>query len=146
MAAEPVHTASNKRMGQELMFLSQRCTNYQLREVAIMLHFQLCSACHTVLHMKSSTRSVSAINPVTTENMDDFCYKCREAIVCCHETTPWAVSKDKWDRKEDKGKSMVHALYILCGMPKAFFVRKCKQLMSTMLEVLELLITKLLEN
>ena len=30
--------------------------------------------------------------------------------------TPWAVSKMKWDTKEDKGKSMMHALYVL-GMP-----------------------------
>ena len=29
------------------------------------------------------------------------------------ESTPSAVSKDKWDTKEDTGKSMKHALYIL---------------------------------
>ena len=30
------------------------------------------------------------------------------------ESTPWAVSKKKWDTKEDEGKSMMmHALYLL---------------------------------
>ena len=39
---------------------------------------------------------------------------CREAITLCyHELTCIAVSKDKWDRKEDTGKSMKHALYIM---------------------------------
>ena len=27
--------------------------------------------------------------------------------------TPWAVSKKKWDTKEDKAKSMMRALYVL---------------------------------
>ena len=42
--------------------------------------------------------------------MDDFRYKRREAITCYHESTPWAVSKDKWDTKEN---NMMRALYIL---------------------------------
>ena len=29
------------------------------------------------------------------------------------ESTPFAVSKEKWDTKEDTGKSMKHALYAL---------------------------------
>ena len=35
--------------------------------------------------------------------------------------TPFAVSKDEWDTKEDTGKSMKNALYVVttyCGMPK----------------------------
>ena len=37
------------------------------REVAITLCYQLCFSCYTVLQMKYTTRSVSAINPVTME-------------------------------------------------------------------------------
>ena len=37
-------------------------------------------------------------------------HKCREAM---HYTTAWAVSKKKWDTKEDKGKSMMRALCIV---------------------------------
>ena len=49
--------------------------NYWLKsEVAIKLHFHLCSAQFTELQRKNSRRSTSAITPVTTENMD------REAI------------------------------------------------------------------
>ena len=44
---------------------------YQLHEVAITV-FQLCLARYTVLQMKSSTKSFSTVNPVTTENMDNF--------------------------------------------------------------------------
>ena len=34
---------------------------------------------------------------------------------CYHESTPCAVSKDKWDTKENTGNSTKH---IHCGMPK----------------------------
>ena len=34
-------------------------------------------------------------------------------MCCCRESTPCAVSKAKWDTKEDTGKSMRHALYVL---------------------------------
>ena len=53
--------------------------------------------------MKNITRSASAINLVTVENIDDFHYKYRE----------FAVGEKKWDTKEDKGKSMMHAFYML---------------------------------
>ena len=62
--------------------------NYCLKNVAaITLCFQLCSAHYTALQMKNSVRIVSAINPVSTENMDDSIYVqmyCREAM---HHTT-----------------------------------------------------------
>ena len=40
-----------------------------------------------------------------------------------HESTPWAVSKKKWDTKEDKGKSMMRALYVLRYAKKHVSVR-----------------------
>ena len=52
--------------------------------------------------------NISAINPVATENLDDSC-KHREAVMRHYcELTPCAVSKDKWDTKEDTSKSMKH--------------------------------------
>ena len=38
----------------------------------------------------------------------------REAIMIHYcELTPFAVSKDKWDTKEDTGKSMKNVLYVV---------------------------------
>ena len=34
----------------------------------------------------------------------------RKAILRYHESTPSVVSEKKWNTKEDKGKSMMHAL------------------------------------
>ena len=46
--------------------------NYCLKSAAaIMLRFQLCLACYTVLQTKKSVRILSAIGPVTMENTDD---------------------------------------------------------------------------
>ena len=79
---------------------------------AIMLRFQLWSVHYTALQTKNSVRIISAISPVTTENTDDFCVQmyCREAM---HHATAnrhlWLSEK----RKEDKGKSMMRALYVV---------------------------------
>ena len=37
----------------------------------------------------------------------------REAILCYRKSTPCVVSEKNWNTKEDKGKSLMHALYIL---------------------------------
>ena len=71
MTGEPTHTASKERIAAEVMFSSERTQLLTQSEVASPLHFQLCSARYTGLQMKSSRRSVSAINPFTTENTDD---------------------------------------------------------------------------
>ena len=61
-------------------------------------------------------KSISAINPVTMKNMDDFCLlqMQKEAKVHCRKLTHCHViiSEKKWDTKEDEGKSMVHALCV----------------------------------
>ena len=49
-------------------------------EVAFTLHFQLCSTLYIVLQTKNDRRSASAINPVTMENMDDFCLQAGKAM------------------------------------------------------------------
>ena len=88
--------------------------NYCLESAAAnMLHFQLCSAHYTASQTKNSVTIISAINPVTMENMDDS----RLQMYCMHRGTAnrhlGLVSKKKWDTKEDKGKSMMRALYVL---------------------------------
>ena len=57
--------------------------NYCLESIAaITLCFQLCSARYTALQMKNSVRIASAINPVTTENMDDSRLQCTVGEPC----------------------------------------------------------------
>ena len=93
--------------------------NYCLESAAaIMLRFQLFLVCYTALQTKNSVRIASAINPVTMENTDGCLQTyCREdmkcTILCYHESTPWDVSKKKWDTKEDKSKSMMCTMHVL---------------------------------
>ena len=81
--------------------------NYQLTDVAIVLCFQLCSAHYTTLQAKNSRRSTSAINPICMENMDDSCYKHREAILLPRINT-LVVMVHKG------GQSEVHDVCIVC--------------------------------
>ena len=60
--------------------------------------------------MKST--SGSAIKIVTMTNTDDFRYEGKPSRAIA-KSTFFAVSKDEWDTKEDTGKSMKDALYIL---------------------------------
>ena len=46
------------------------------------------------------------------KNTDDFRYK-GKASHATVKLTPFDISKDKWDIKEDTGKSMKNALYVL---------------------------------
>ena len=46
------------------------------------------------------------------KNTDDFRYEGK--LLCATvKLTPFAVSKDEWDTKENTGKSMKNALYVL---------------------------------
>ena len=46
------------------------------------------------------------------KHMDDFRFEGKPS--CAHtKSTPFSVSKDEWDTKEDTGKSMKNALYVL---------------------------------
>ena len=46
------------------------------------------------------------------ENADDFRYEGKPSCATT-KSTPLAVSKDEWNTKEDTGKSMKNALYVL---------------------------------
>ena len=45
-------------------------------------------------------------------NMDDFHFEEKPSHANA-KLTPFAVSKDEWDTKEDTGKSIKNALYVL---------------------------------
>ena len=87
--------------------------NYCLKsEVSIKLRCQLCSTRYTAVQIKNCLKSASAIKIATMTNTDGFRYegKPSRAIV---KSTLFAVSKYKWDTKEDTGKSMKKALHVL---------------------------------
>ena len=69
---------------------------------------------HSDMNEEQYEKSVSAI---TTENMDDkhnsYYHNHREAISHYHELAPCVLSEKNWNTKEDKGKSMIHVLYVL---------------------------------
>ena len=56
--------------------------------------------------------STSAIKIATMKNTNDFCYEGKPSHATA-KLTPFAVSKDERDTKEDTGKSMKNALYVL---------------------------------
>ena len=51
----------------------------------------------------------AAIKIATMKNTDDFRYEGKPSRATA-KLTPFAVSKDEWDTKEDTGKSMKNAL------------------------------------
>ena len=88
-------------------------TNYHLKtEVSIMLCCRLCSTCYTAVRIKNCSKSTSAIKIATMKNTDDFRYKVKPSCATA-KLTLFAVSKDEWDTKEDTGRSMKNALYVL---------------------------------
>ena len=87
--------------------------NYRLKsEVSITLCCRLCSTGYTAVRIKNCLKSTSVIKIATMKIMDDFRYEGKPSCATA-KSTPFAVSKDEWDTKEDTGKSMKRALYIL---------------------------------
>ena len=66
---------------------------------------------HSITNQKL-LKSTSAIEVATMKNMDDFCYEGKPSCATA-KLTSFAVSKDEWDTKEETGKSMKNALYVL---------------------------------
>ena len=87
--------------------------NYRLKsEVSSTLRCRPCSTRYTVVQIKNCLKNASAIKIATMTNTDDFLYEGKPSRAIT-KSTPFAVSKDEWDTKEDTGKSMKNALYIL---------------------------------
>ena len=87
--------------------------NHRLKsEASITLRCRLCSIRYTAVQIKNCSKSTSAIKIVTMKNLDDFYYEGKPSCATT-KSTLFSVSKDEWDTKEDTGKSMKNALYIL---------------------------------
>ena len=64
--------------------------------------------------MKNGSKSTSAIKVTTVKDTYDFHYEGKPSrAIATAKWTPFTVSKDELDIKEDTGKSMKNALYIL---------------------------------
>ena len=87
--------------------------NYCLKsEVSITFRCWLCSTCYTAVRIKNCLKSTSTFKIATMKNMENFHYKGKPSRAIA-KSTLFAVSKDKRDTKEDTGKSMKNALYVL---------------------------------
>ena len=87
--------------------------NYHLRsEVSIMLRCRLCSTHYTAVGIKNCLKSSSDIKIATMTNTNDFHYEGKPSPAIA-KSTLFTVSKDEWYTKEDTGKSMKNALYVL---------------------------------
>ena len=104
MTGEPTHTAT-KEMAPRTPATDYRCLK---SEVPITLRCQLCSTRYTALRVKNCSKSTSAIKVATIKNIDDFRYKGKPSRATA-KSTPFAVSQDEWDKKEDTGESMKNA-------------------------------------
>ena len=77
-----------------------------------MLCCQLCSTRYIAERINNCSKSTSAIKVATMKNTDNFCYE-RKPSHATTKLTLFTVSKDEWDTKEDTGKSMKNALFVL---------------------------------
>ena len=73
-------------------------------EVYITLRCRLCSIHYTAVRIKNCLKSTSAYQNSYDEKYGRFPFR-GEAITCSRQ--------DEWDTKEDTGKSMKNALYVL---------------------------------
>ena len=95
------------------MVLRPNFINYRLKsEVSITLRCRLCSTRYTAIRIKNCLKNAFAIKIATMKNTDDFHFEGKLSHART-KSTPFPVSKDEWDTKEDTGKSMKNALYIL---------------------------------
>ena len=77
-------------------------THYHLKsEVSITLHYQLSSTRYTALRIKNCSKNTSTIKVATIKNTDE------KPLCATAKSTPLR------DTKEDTGKSMKNALYVL---------------------------------
>ena len=120
----PLHSVSNQELFEKHLYNPRipkernhaACPihiNYHLKsKVSITLRCRLCSTRYTAVRIKNCLKSTSAIEIATVKNMDDFRFEGKPSRARA-KSTPFPVSKDEWDAKEDTGKSMKNALHIL---------------------------------
>ena len=120
----PLHSISNQELFKKHLYnpgipkernraARPNHINYRLKsEVSVTLRCRLCSTRYTAVRIKNCLKSTPAIEIATMKNMDDFRFKGKPS--CAHtKSTPFPVSKDELDTKQDTGKSMKNALYVL---------------------------------
>ena len=119
MTCEPTHTASKERMVPELMSLSKCMPQLSITASKVQqpLHFTF-SYVQPVTQryqwktvLESSLQSTQSPRKIRT--IPFYKHTVGKPCLCYRKLTPWAVSEKKWDTKEVKGKSMMHALYVL---------------------------------
>ena len=120
---QPLHGISNQELFKKHLYnpripKERNCAtcpnhiNYCLKsEIFIALRCRLCSTRYTAVRIKNCLKSTSAIKIGTMKNTDDFHFKGKQSCARA-KSTPFPVSKDEWDTKEDTGKSMKNALYV----------------------------------
>ena len=120
----PLHSISNQELFEKHLYNPRipkernRAAHINCRlksEVSITLRCRLCSTRYTAVRIKNclkSMKSTSAIKIATMKNTDYFCFEGNPSRARA-KSTPFPVSKDEWDTKEDTGKSMKNALYVL---------------------------------
>ena len=103
-----IYAYQNKEMVPHPNFI-----NYRLKsEVSITLRCRLCSTRYIAIQIKNCLKSTFTIRIATMKNTDDFHFVGKPSRAHA-KSTPFPVSKDEWDTKEDIGKSMKNALYVL---------------------------------
>ena len=112
MTGELTHTTSKERNGTVR-------PSYQLSFEKCGIYYTLLLAMFNPLHNIKNQElfeNTSAIKVVTMKNIDDFCYEGKPSLATA-KSTPFALCQDEWDTKgdtkEDTGKSMKNALYVL---------------------------------
>ena len=88
---------------------------YQLSSEKWTIHYASLSAMFNPLHNNTNQellKSTLAIKIATMKNTEDFCFEGKPSRARA-KSTPFPVNKDEWDTKEDTGKSMKNALYVL---------------------------------
>ena len=99
MTGEPTHTASE-------MVPRPSYINCCLKKLRFVVGYVQPN------RIKNCSKSTSAIKIATMKNTDNLQYEGKPSRATT-KSTLFAVSKDEWDTKEDTGKSMKNALYVL---------------------------------
>ena len=118
----PLHSISNQelfwkhlynlRIPKEMVLCPNFINNSSESEISITLRCRLCSTCYTAIRIKNCLKSTTAIQIAAMKNMDYFHLE-GKPLRARAKSTPFPVSKDEWDTKEDTSKSMKNALYVL---------------------------------